>query len=606
VLLSGPLADTLAGKISFSRRSHDGYLTNLNNGEEQGEMETYAWRVQAVWAPTPALEVIATVDGAQDDLGQSNREPIGSQGPLHDCASCAANPVAVNQALGGAGSAFDTLAETEGFTDREVFGASLKASWDFSDWAQLISITAYRRSDFDWLEDSEGLPPSPHVDLRPASPQGGPPRDVAVLTGPAASGFSFDVNNAAIEKTTQFTQEFRLVSSSEAALRWLGGFFYSYEDIERTESYDFTALGVGPDNDSERSVQENETNSLALYGQAQYAVLEPLTATLGLRYSYEKKKAGIGADNLTDNNPAVILLRGAPFPDTNGDGVRDGLARAAASFNNLSWRFALDYAVQDDIALFVNIATGFKSGGFSGSASTEVRATTPFREEEAISYESGLKSRWLDNRLMLNVSGFIVDYEDLQVTRFFQPEGNAFGEFITENAGKAEISGVELEFAAVPTDNIEIGANYAYLDATFKEFAGTPSVAASGEVIDPGTFNGNRLRIAPKHTASGYIKLSHRLANDAVLNGKFKLRYQDDIFFDPDNNPINVSPAYTILDAWAAYTTADNRWELKLWIKNITDKEYVTHGFTQRGSRIAFGLYGEPRTYGATLTYHFL
>lgn len=595
VLISGPLSDKLAAKVSLSRRDHDGYLQNLLNGEEQGEIETYAWRAQAVWTPSSELEFIATLDGAKDDLGQTNREPIGSQGPLHDC-GCAADPVAVNQALGGAGSAFDTLAETEGFTDRDVLGISLKTNWDFSDWASLTSITAYRTSDFDWLEDSEGLPPTAHVDLTAVDP--------AILAGPASSGFSFDVNDAATEETKQFTQELRLVSNSDTKLRWIAGFFYSYEDIERTETFNFTALGIGPNNDLERSVQENETNSYAVFGQVQYDVLDQLTATLGLRYSYEKKKAGIGADNL-NSNFAAILLRGAPFPDTNGDGVRDGLARAQASFNNLSWRVALDYAVNDDVTLFSNIATGFKSGGFSGSASTQAVATTPFEEEEATSYELGMKSRWLDDRVMLNVTGFFVDYEDLQVTRFFQPVGSAFGEFITENAGKAEISGVELEFAAVPTEHIEIGGNYAYLDATFKEFTGSPSIAASGAVIDPGTFDGNRLRIAPKNTASAYIKLSHNLGNGAALDGKFKIRYQDDMFFDPDNNPINVSPSHTILDAWAAYTTGDGKWEFKLWVKNITDKEYITHGFTQRGSRIAFGVFGEPRTYGGTVTYNF-
>ena len=595
LLASGPLSEKLAAKLSFSRRDHGGWLDNLRTGEEQGGIETYAWRTQAVWTPAPELEIIGTLDGAFDDLGQTNREPIGSQGPLHDC-NCAANPVAVNQALGGAGDAFNTLAETEGFTDREVFGASMKIDWDFSQWASLVSISSFRYSNFDWLEDSEGLPPTAHINLTALDP--------AILAGPASSGFSFDINDAAIEDAYQITQELRLLSSSDTRLRWLGGFFYSYEDIEREETFNFTALGIGPNYDLERSVQKNETSSIALYGQAQYDVLEQVTATLGLRYSYEKKEAGIGADIL-NSNFAAILLRGAPFPDINGDRVRDGLARADASFSNLSWRFALDYAVNDDITLFTNIATGFKSGGFSGSASTEAVATTPFKEEEATSYEFGLKSRWLDRRMALNISGFFVDYEDLQVTRFFQPVGSTFGEFITENAGKAETSGVEIELAAVLTEHIEIGGNYAYLDASFEEFTGSPSIAADGTITDPGTFDGNRLRIAPENMASAYIKLSHYFSNGSGLDSKFKFRYQDDIFFDPDNNPINVSPNHTILDAWAAYTSPNDKWEIKLWVKNITNNEYVTHAYTQRGSRIAFGVYGEPRTYGGTVTYHF-
>ena len=600
ILLSGPLSDDLAAKISFSRRDHGGWLNNLLTGEEQGGIETYAWRTQAVWTPSSDLEFIATFDGANDDIGQTNREPIGSAGPLHNC-GCAADPVAVNQALGGAGSAFDTLAETEGFTDREVFGVSLKTSWDFSDWASIVSITSFRHSEFDWLEDSEGLPPTAHVDLRAP--------DRAVFLGPAASGFSFDVNDAAIEETDQFTQELRLVSSRDSRLRWIGGFFYSFEDIDRTETFSFTALGVGPDNSVERSIQQNETNSVAVYGQAQYDVSDKLTGTLGLRYSHEKKEASVGADSLS-NNVATLLLAGAPFPDVDGDGVRDGLVDTEASFNNVSWRVALNYAVNEDISLYMNIATGFKSGGFSGSPSTQAVATTKFDEEEATNFEFGLKSRLMNNRLMFNITGFFVDYQDLQVTRFFQPAGNSFGEFITENAGEADISGIEIEFAAVLSDWLEIGGNYAYLDATFADFQGQPSVIgtdANGNQIlsDPGDFDGNTLRIAPENTASGYIMLNHNLANGGFLSGKFKARFQDDIFFDPDNNSINVSPSHTILDVWAAYTTPDSKWEFKLWAKNLSDKEYVTHGFTQRGSRIAFGIFGDPRSYGGTVTYNF-
>jgi len=67
------------------------------------------------------------------------------------------------------------------------------------------------------------------------------------------------------------------------------------------------------------------------------------------------------------------------------------------------------------------------------------------------------------------------------------------------------------------------------------------------------------------NTASVYILGEHILGNGGALSGKFKFRYQDDMFFDPDNNPINVSPSYTLLDAWAAYTTPDKRWEIKFW-----------------------------------------
>ena len=588
-LLSGALADNFFAKVSFSRRQHDGFITNVLDGsdffgQEQGERTTFAIRPQAVWVPSDDLEFVFTMDYADDDIGASNREPLGSQGPLHDC-GCAADPIAVNEALGGAGDPFSSLAETEGYTDREVFGGSAKITWSGLAGADFVSITSFRTSEFDWLEDSEGLPPAT-IFSNLTDPAVG-----AALTQPAANGFSFDITNSAFEETEQFTQEFRLLSAGSDSIRWLAGLFYSQESIDRIERFNFTALGIGAEPDNEQSVQGNDTTSVAGYGQLQYDLGTAYTLTAGLRYSYEEKEITVAAENL-NANPAAVLLRGAPF----------GPVTAEEDFGNLTWRLALDYRVTDDALLYGSVSTGFKSGGFTGSASTEEVATTPFSEETAISYEAGIKSKWAGDRLLFNGLAFFTDYEDLQVTRFFQPVGASFGEFITENAGAAEIFGVELEFVALLTDWLEVGGNYAFLDAEFTDFQGLPSIAADGTVTDPGDFNGNALRLAPENTASLFIKAGTELSNGGSILGKLKYRFQDDMFFDPDNNPINVSPSYSLVDLWAAYTTPGERFEFKFWVNNLTDEEYVTHGFTQRGSRIAFGLFGEPRSWGLTVT----
>ena len=583
-LISGGLSDNLFGKVSFSRRKHDGFLTNVLQGspffgEDQGERENFAIRGQLVYLPTDDLEFVFTADMADDRQGATNREPVGSTG-LHGNGN-AADPIAVNIALGGAGDPFSTLAETEGFTEREVSGFSLKTTYSGWEFADLISISSYRESEFDWLEDSEGLPPSmTFTDLT----VGG-----ATLFTPPTDGFSFDITNSAMEETEQLTQELRLVSKGDGPWSWILGAFYSNEEIDRTERFNFTALGIGPNPDDEQSIQGNETDSYALYGQTEFNLTDRLTFTGGVRYSYEEKDITVAAEIL-NGNPAAVLLRGAPF----------GPASASEDFSNVSWKAALDYQVTDDALIYANVSTGFKSGGFTGSASTLGVATTPFDSEEATAYEVGIKSKFADDRILFNALGYFTDYKDLQVTRFFQPIGNSFGEFITENAGEAEISGAEIEAIALLNDYVEVGANYAYLDAEFVDFQGQASLGASQE-----DFNGNRLRLAPENTFSAYIKADLDLENGAKLSGKAKYRYQDDMFFDPDNNPLAVSPAHEIVDVWVAYTTPNDRIEIKAFVNNATDEEYVTHVFTQRASRIAFGLFGDPRTYGVSATYKF-
>lgn len=580
-LISGPLSENLLGKLSFSRRKFDGYLDNLflGEGKGEGEADTIALRGQLLWKASDTVEVLFGADYSDDELGATNREPIGSTGPLHDC-PCVSNPVAVNIALGGAGDAFSTLAETEGFTDREVKGINAKITWDLSNNWQFVSITSYRESDFDWLEDSEGLPPSDPVDLTPGGNAG------TGLTRPPEEGFSFDVNDSAIEEVEQFTQEFRLMGTSENGLQWVGGIFFSDEQFERSERFAFTALG-GPGLDSLsdfQANQENDSTSWAAYVQATWPVTERLNITAGARFSYEEKKILVGNERFSGIG---LLLQ--VFDPT----------RAEEDWDNVSGRLAVDYHFNDDVMAYGSIATGFKTGGFTGAASTQERATTPFEEETAISYEIGLKGLWAERRLQTNIAAFFTDYEDLQVTRFFQPQGGTFGEFITENAGEAEIWGIELEFVALLTDHWEFGGNYAYLDAEFTEFNGTPDVTGGGD------FTGNTLRQAPENTVYLYSTYTIPLAGLGKIAAKLDYAYQDDMFFDPNNNPITIAPSYSLWNARLAWTSASKAWEVAAWIKNIDDKQYIHHTFSQRGSRIAFARFGPPRTYGVTFTYNY-
>lgn len=581
-LVSGRVAENLYGKFSFSRRSHDGYIRNILLDEQQGESNTFAWRAKLRWVPSPDLEIIAGVEFADDNLGQSNREPVGSAGPLHD-GPHASNPIAVNEALGGAGSPFDSLADVEGFTDREVQGYSLKINWDW-DWATFTSISSYRESEFDWLEDSEGLPESTEfADLTGSSGNPGIP-----LTAPPESGFAFDVSDAAIEHTQQITQEFRLISSEDQRLTWLGGLFYSHEEIDRTETFNFPSLGgPGTVQSTARSIgssiQSNRSNSLAAYGQASYALTDTLSATGGVRFSYEKKKIGIGADIISG---LPLLLQAFPF------------TRASEDWSNVSGSFAVDWAATEDVLLYASFSTGFKTGGFTGSASTVERGTTPFSPEFAKNYEIGMKSEWLDRRLLFNITGFFTDYDDLQVTRFFQPFDASFGQFITENAGSAELLGFEIETVARPLEGLEVGGNYAFLDAEFTNFSGTPSITGTGD------FTGNTLRLSPRNSLSWYARFE-RPWDSGTVSAKVSYRYQSLVFMDPNNNPITVIPAYDIWDVRLAFKSADNRWEIAGWVKNLGNEEYRTHVFSQRGSRIAFAIFGPPRTGGVTLSYNY-
>jgi iron complex outermembrane receptor protein len=332
------------------------------------------------------------------------------------------------------------------------------------------------------------------------------------------------------------------------------------------------------------SIQTNKSDSYAIYLDGAYDVSESLTLRGGVRYSSETKD--MTAEGVVHSGIGLLIK---PFAKVG----------AKKTWDNVSWRFVADYKISDDVMLYGSVSTGFKSGGFTGSASTAVRASTPFEPERATAYEIGVKSMLFDNRVRLNVSAFKTDYKNLQVTRFFQPAGSGFGEFITENAGVADIKGLEIELTAMIIEGFEIGGSYAYLNAIYTKFAGTPNAGGTGN------FSGKILRQAPENSFNFYGKYSYDLSNGSRVAAKISYRHQSISYYDPDNNDLATIPAYGILDARLSWTSEDDKWDVALWMKNMQNTEYRTHVFTQRGGRIAFALFGAPKTIGATVTFNF-
>jgi len=613
-MINTELKDNLLGKFSFSQRNYDGHLTNVHNGKTMDSKDTLAYRGQLMWFPSQDTEVLFTFDGADDELGDTFRKPVGSA--RDSTGDNADNPVAVGEAFGIGGVNDDpTLAANDevGFTKRDVTGYSLRVTKDMPEFT-FVSITSWRESDFDWAEDSEGLP----------GPSGGNPALAPEY------GFRRDVTDSAIETTEQFTQELRFVSPGDEEIDWVMGAFYSIEEIDRTETFCIPNCGGNvldvdyPDGSGQwpnrlivnSSIQHNESISYAVYSQATYNIDDQLSLTGGLRYSYEKKDVAFGGD-IDDG------LANSP----NGVGVfiqENFNVNASDDWSNVSGRLVLDYQMDEDTMLYGSISTGFKSGGFIGSPSTPTRAKNSFDEETATNYEAGFKSTMLDNTLRLNAALFYTDYEDLQVTRFAQladNPGNSFGEFITENAATAEITGFEVEFTWLLTDSFELGGSYAYLDATYEDF--TPDVAnlapgAGTEACLAGTtpvsadpadgcipdYSGNTLRQAPENMMHLYGRHVMDLGDSGSLTSKLTYRYQDDSFYDPDNNSIAVIPDYSVMDALVSWKTEDGKWSVTGWVKNLTDEYYRTHVYTQRGSRIAFANFAPPRTVGLTVEYN--
>ncbi len=557
----------LYGKLSYSHRVNDGFVDLYSDattkiGELNG-INRHSMRGQLRYAPhDSSLDAILTLEGEIDrDQGQ-NREPIGDT-----TGNPGRNSVTINTGL-GRDDIHDSLS-TEGFMDRDVFGASLKVDYDIGD-VTLTSITAFRDAEVQFGLDCCGL---------------------NGLVYPRANYNYID------EAAKQLTQELKL-SGDTGGLDWIFGVFYTDESDHKREGFAFGPVTNPQGTFDEISASSAFTNTsdvnadiqaMAAYGQGTYGLTDRLRGTLGLRYSTEDKT--ITASGGVTGGPPNGIITGPFAPVT-----------ASNDWSSLDFRVALDYDLSDDVLLYGSVASGFKSGGFAGAPKNAAAATRSFDAESALNYELGLKSTLLENRLRLNVAAFFTDYDDLQVTRFATTQDTpTFGQFLTENAAGAEIKGLEIESTFIPVENLELSFNYAYLDAEFTEFFGL-TAAPDGTTPD---FTGNTLRQAPTHSSSvnGNYTWHDVFGGDDSVYLNVSSRFVDDVFYDPDNNSRAVVDAYSLADVRLGYTAPSGQYKADLWVNNIADKEYTTHAFSLTGGQRAYANVGKPRWYGVTLTY---
>lgn len=432
------------------------------------------------------------------------------------------------------GDYFNIYNDMEAPMKRDQYGVSLKMNWRLEG-VTVTSISAYRRSSTRRALDSE------------------------------ATDFPFVGEEGSWEKSKAFTQEIQLSSNNESPLQWVLGAFYLHEKAKADFLVLFPFIGADI-----TIPAENTVNALAGFGQATYAVTDALRITAGLRYSYEKKDES-NANTFND----VVTVTG---------GGKD-------SWKAWTPKFVVDYKMAEDVMAYLSATRGFKSGGFNS-----VGFQPSFDPEYIWSYEAGLKTAFLDNKVQANLSGFYYDYSDLQVTVI---DGVSTA---VDNAAKARVYGAELEMVLRPVKGLTIEGSLALLDAKFKELT-TEDPVLPGVLQD---FSGNRLPRSPKTTASLAVQYTWPVANYGSLSARGEYQYNGQMYFSQYNAPYEQQDEFSVVNAKLTFTSEDERWNISVFGKNLSDKTYLVSAF--RLAIIGGGSVGTvapPRTYGVSFGFNF-
>lgn len=542
----------IGGGIAIMER--DGFGEFINTGEDNYNKDVATGHVKIEWRPRDDLEVVLAADRTEDDSnarGGYRLTPSLTTGQ---------QPY---------GDVFDSDTSLPAENKVETEGYSLRIAWDINDNIALKSITSAREGDTYTNIDFD-----------------------------ATAVNSFDV--PAIYDDEQFTQELQIAYTGER-LNGVAGLYYY--DGEACGVFD-VILGLTG------STLENggcvDTQSYSIYAQFSFDVNEQLTVNLGGRYTEDEKDADVYR----------FVYLGSKFPnDVEAPFAVQSDFSDDESWNEFTPHVGVQYQVNDDVMAYASYTTGFKSGGFDMRANESVnpRANEPFDPETVESFELGVKTTLLDERLRLNAAVFYNDYTDMQVT-----VQRAIGstDFATQvvNAGESEMSGIEIEATAVLADNLTLTAVIGYIDAKFTQVDFFNPETQQVEDVSDFWVISNTPEWSSNLALNYIIDIS---GWSTSITGSLAYRDDTSIFEVPSALD---EESYTLYNASIVATSPDEHWWVALHGKNLGDKEYRVAGynfpatFDGAGNLLAPGLggedtvtgfYGDPRTVAVSVGYRF-
>jgi iron complex outermembrane recepter protein len=429
--------------------------------------------------------------------------------------------------------------DADEYEQRELKGTTIEAIYDTPQDYRWTSITGIRTAEFSELSEEDYSP-----------------LDIAYSV--------FD------EKSDQFSQELRLASPKGDRGDYVMGVYLLDQEISTQRRAMTGALFPVP-NASVQTPATAEVQSASVFIHGNYYINSQWSLTGGIRYVCETKDIDYSSiDNI------------GPFVDV--DHLQD-----KKTFNEPLPKAGVNFQLNPDVLLYTSVARGYKSGGWNADFIYTLE-NFQFDPEYAINYELGAKSAFFDQRLKINLAGFVTKFDDFQIFQFVQTQSSGTILLLT-NAGKVTTKGIELDITSLLTEHLSVSINTAFTQARFDEFKNASGV----------NYDDHYLPYAPEHTYFVAIDYSRPLFQQTEIYGHINYGYTDDYFSNANNNADNTIPDYFTANARLGINI-NSDWDISLWVKNITDETNL------RQRSISFldvprGLYNPPRSFGLAINY---
>jgi len=588
-----PLSENWAMRASVYGLTEDGYLENIQGGDDFGFHDRSSARVALRYSGDT---VDATITAQYEDREQNSSiywdETLGLPKDK------------VSQDLKG----------KDAIDEGEIANITANVEIELNESMSLTSITGWKTYNFYYVED---------YDARPT----------------LIDNFFLDTD------VDYFSQELRLnFEASDTLVGFLGASYYNEsidantgtiadEDalcnaIGRTDSPDFdgpvtggcadpnflrywleeepTADDIAEARDSvldgkrEDIYNKVEADGWAVFADLTWTPVENLDIMYGVRYTEDTKEMGI---RVADSGG--YLGNNFNFEYIIPDFVYD-----EQTWSDTTQRIAANYQLSDEVTLYANYGQGYKSGGFATYGAILVDndedgvadpGTKPeaFAPETVDSFEIGIKTKLLENTLQANFALYSYTYEDLQLSYFDN------GATKVENLGEAEGTGFELDIRYLPNENLDLFFTASYQDTEISDDTDVVGTACN-EACE-----GNQLPFSPKFSTSTVATYTMPMeAGEAYVTVEHF--FQGKQYSDLDNNPQVSQDSHHETNLRIGYD-AEAEWSAVLWVENIFSEEYFERGWANGDLNNQYG-YGinntqvwvsKPRTVGVEFSYNF-
>lgn len=408
------------------------------------------------------------------------------------------------------------------------------------------------------------------------------------------SGRDFDsgptlINHAQdILHQDQYSNELRYAGSFGNVLELTTGVFLFKQDLL---SIDYRLLSGGAQTEGGGSIKQKGWGA---FTQGDFHVTPTLTATIGLRYSWEQKIAHVA--RASGARPCSIVTLVCDYSGS------DAL-NAQKSWDSFTPKIGLQWQANPDVMLYASYSKGVRSGGYNVKRAS---AADPgvFDQEKLDSYEAGVKSTLFERRVRANVTGFYTTLDNMILNANFNctinPTTCPTGVISTLfNAANAEIYGFEGEFVFAPVAGLELSANVGYTHGRYTKLLADLN---KDGVIDGKDKALDVPRVAPwSYNLGGTY--TYRFGNDSKLSFHADYGFRSQSWVNEGNTVPLV--AYKRLNGNITYTLPGGALQLSAYVTNLNNREQNAAATPVVPGVAYYYTIDKGRIWGGSITYKF-